>query len=150
MTADEFLSQIKKYDMLIDNKLGERHKLWCLATKITVPTDREVVQTSGVSDKVGNIAAKLVDLENEIDSLIDDYINIQRDCIGVIEKLVDYPVEYRVIHKRYVLYRSFAEIACEENYSLDGIMKIRRRALRRIEAILKERNEKISEVQKCI
>lgn len=146
MTADEFLSQIKKYDALIDNKLGERHKLWCLATKITVPTDREVVQTSGVSDKVGNIAAKLVDLENEIDSIFDEYIDIQRDCIGVIEKLADVPLQYAILHKHYVQGKSFTEIEEEEHYSYQWIIKQRDRALSRVEKIMQEKVQKAERV----
>ncbi|MBQ5905911.1 MAG: hypothetical protein IIW88_08590 [Clostridia bacterium] len=139
MNADEFLSQIQKYDTLIDNKLSERQKLWCLATKITVPTDREVVQTSGISDKVGNIAAKLVDLENEIDSIIDEYIDIQRECIGVIDRLADVPLQYIIIHKHYVQGKAFTEIEKEEHYSYPWIIKQRDKALRRVEEILQEK-----------
>lgn len=139
MTADEFLRQIEIYDSLVDGKISERDKLWELATKITVPTDREAIQTSGVSDKVGNIAAKLADVERELDEIIDEYIDIQRECIGVIEKLADKPIEYNVIHKHYVLYKSFAEIEQEECYSYDGIMKVKKRALSRIEGFLSEK-----------
>lgn len=141
MTADEFLKQIETYDTLVEGKLNEREKLWELATKITVPTDKEAIQTSGVSDKVGNIAAKLADIENEIDSLVDEYIDVQRECISVIEKLADKPIEYSVIHKHYVLYKTFVEIAEEESYSYDGIIKAKDRALKRIDAILREKTE---------
>lgn len=147
MTADEFLQQIATYDSLVDGKISERDKLWDLATKITVPTDKEAIQTSGVSDKVGNIGAKLADVERELDEIIDEYIDIQRECIKLIERLADKPVEYNVIHKHYVLYKSFAEIEREENYTHDGIMKVRRRALARIEGFLREKN---TECKNCI
>lgn len=147
MTADEFLRRIEIYDTLIEGKLNEREKLWLLATKITVPTDREAIQTSGVSDKVGNIAAKLADIERELDDAIDEFIDVQKECVSVIEKLADTPIDYTIIHKHYVLYKSFAEISQEENYSYDGIIKAKNRALRRIDAILREKNAK---AQKCI
>lgn len=146
MTAEKFLEQIERADRTIDNKLSEIYRLRCLATSITVPTDREAVQTSGVSDKVGNIVAKIIDLENEIDNLIDEYIDIRQQCINVIESLSD-PLQYTVIHKHYVQYKSFVEIAEEEKYTYDGIMKVRKRALKKIEAILQEKNTKI---QNCI
>ena len=146
MTAVKFLEQIERADRTIDSKLSEIYKLRCLATSITVPTDREAVQTSGVSDKVGNIVAKIVDLENDINNLIDEYIDIRQSCIEVIESLSD-PLQYTVIHKHYVQYKSFVEIAEEENYSYDGIMKAKKRALKRIEAILQEKNTK---TQNCI
>lgn len=147
MTADEFLSQIETYDSLVEGKINEREKLWLLATKITIPTDREVIQTSGVSDKVGNIGAKLADVERELDAIIDEYIDIHRECVSVIERLADKPVEYAVIHKHYVLYKTFVEIEQEEGYSYQGIMKIKERALKRIEGFLREKDENI---QKCI
>lgn len=149
MTAEKFLQQIERADRTIDNKLSEIYRLRCLATSITVPTDREAVQTSGVSDKVGNTVAKIIDLENEIDDLIDEYIDIRQQCIKVVEALSD-PLQYAVIHKHYVQYKSFVEIAEEENYTYDGIMKVRRKALDKIEAILQEKSAETQTVYKSI
>lgn len=141
MTADEFLQQIEMYDSLVDAKISERDKLWELATKVTVPTDREAIQTSGASDKVGNIAAKLADIDRELNEIIDEYIDIKVECISLIEKLADRPIEYRVIHKHYVQYKTFVEIEQEEGYSYQGIMKIKERALKRIEGFLREKEK---------
>lgn len=150
MTADEFLQQIEMYDSLVDAKIGERDKLWELATKITVPTDKEAIQTSGVSDKVGNIAAKLADIDRELNEIIDEYIDIKNECISFIEKLADKPIEYRVIHKHYVQYKTFVEIEQEEGYSYQGIMKIKERALKRIEDFLREKDEYLKSVYNII
>ena len=150
MTADEFLQQIEMYDSLVDAKIGERDKLWELATKITVPTDKEAIQTSGVSDKVGNIAAKLADIDRELNEIIDEYIDIKNECISFIEKLADKPIEYRVIHKHYVQYKTFVEIEQEEGYSYQGIMKIKERALKRIEDFLQEKDEHLKSVYNII
>lgn len=139
MTADEFLKQIERADTLIDSKLSELYRLRCLVTSITVPTDREAIQTSGVSDKVGNTVAKIVDLENEIDDMIDEYIDTRNKCIGVIEQLKD-TLQYKVIHMRYVEYKSYVEIEDELNYSHQWIMEVRRNALREIERIINEEN----------
>ena len=139
MNAEEFLQQIERADRIINNKLSEIYRLRCLATSITVPTDREAVQTSGVSDKVGNTVAKIIDLENEINDLIDKYVDLQRICIGVIETLEN-PLHYTVLHKHYVQYKTFAKIAEEEHYSYDGIMKVKRKALEQVETILQEKS----------
>lgn len=147
MTAEEFLRQIERYDRLIDCKISELCRYKCLVTSVTVPTDREAVQTSGVSDKVGNMVAKIVDLENEIDTIIDEYIDIRRTCIGVIEMLKDKPLQYAIIHKHYVQYKSYAEIAAEEHYTYDGILKAKNRALQRIDKILKKNERKL---RKCL
>ena len=147
MTADEFLKQIERYDRLIDCKLSELYRYKCLVTSVTVPTDREAVQTSGISDKVGNIVAKIVDLEDEIDTIIDEYIDTRKRCINVIEMIRDQPLQYTIIHKHYVQYKTYAEIAVEENYSYDGIIKAKNRALKRVDAILKQ---KIRKNRNCI
>jgi hypothetical protein len=139
MTADEFLMQIEKFDKMIDCKLSELYRYKCLVTSVTVPTDREAVQTSGVSDKVGNIVAKIIDLENEIDTMIDEYIDTRRRCITVIEMLKD-PLQYAIIHKHYVQYKSYAEIADEESYSYVWIMTVKDRALREIERIINKKS----------
>ena len=149
MNADEFLKQIERADKVISNKLYEVQRLRVLAVSTTVPTDREAVQTSGVSDKVGNIVAKIIDLENEINELIDEYVDLQRFCIGVIEA-VKSPVQYTVLHKHYVQYKSFAEIAEEEHYSYDGIMKVKRKALEQVDAILKEKSPEMQSVYSII
>lgn len=144
MTADEFLKQIERADSMIDSKLSELYRLRCLVTSITVPTDREAVQTSGVSDKVGNIVAKIVDLENEIDEMIDGYIDTRNRCIKVIEQLTD-TLQYSVIHKRYVEYKSYPEIEKETNYSHQWIMEVRKRALREIDRIINSPNANVRE-----
>ena len=141
MTADEFLSQIEIYDSLVEGKMNECEKLWLLVTKMTASIDGEAIQISGVSDKVGNIGADLVDTVRELEALMDEYIDIQNDCISVIEQLRDKPIEYRAIHKHYVLYKSYTDISLEENYSYNGIIKAKNRALSRIDAILQEKEK---------
>jgi hypothetical protein len=135
MNADEFLKQIERADTLIDSKLSELYRLRCLVTSITVPTDREAIQTSGVSDKVGNTVAKIVDLENEIDDMIDGYIDTRNKCIGVIETLTN-SLQYKVIHMHCVQYKTYAEIEDELNYSHTWVMEVRREALKNIEEII--------------
>ena len=142
MTADEFLKQIERADTLIDSKLSELYRLRCLATSVTVPTDREAVQTSGVSDKVGSIVAKIVDLENEIDDMIDGYIDTRNKCIRVIEMLT-HSLEYKIIHMHYVQYKTYTEIEEELNYSHTWVMEVRREALKKIEKIINEKSFKL-------
>ena len=141
MTADEFLSQIERADTLINGKCSELYRLRCLATSVTVPTDREAVQTSGVSDKVGSTVAKIVDLQNEINDMIDDYIDTMNKCIGVIEMLTN-SLQYKIIHMHYVQYKTYSEIEEELNYSHTWVMEVRREALKNIEKIINDKSFK--------
>lgn len=136
MTADEFLRQIKTYDTLIDCKCAELQSLYDLVTRITSTTDKEVVQTSGANDKVGMTVAKIVDLQNEINEVVDEYVDIKRYCISVIEMLRDRPLRYSILHMHFVQYKGYTEIAAETNYSYKWIMDEKKAALRQVERII--------------
>ena len=135
MDAKEYLQQISKDDRLIQNKCIEVYQLRCLATSVTAPMGTEPVQTSGASDKVGNIAAKVVDLENEINGLIDKFIDDKHERIKVIEQIKD-PLQYNILHKHYVQGKRFREIADEEHYSEVHISKQHQKALGKVQKIL--------------
>lgn len=140
MEAREYLQQIAKDDKVIQNKCVEVYQLRCLATNITAPMGTEPVQTSGVSDKVGNITAKIVDLEKEINELIDRYIDDKRERIKVIEQIDD-ALQYNILHKHYVQGKSFTEIAEEENYHPVWISKNHALAIEKVQNILNRLTE---------
>lgn len=135
MTAKEYLQQIEILDELIDTKQVELFQLRRLATSVTVPADREAVQTSGTSDKVGNIVAKIVDLENTINEMIDEFIDKKLDCINIIDQIHD-TLQHKVLHKHYVQYKTLVEIASEVGYSYQYILEIHKAALLKVEKIM--------------
>ena len=135
MDARVYLQQIAKDDKLIQNKCVEVYQLRCLATSVTAPMGTEPVQTSGVSDKVGNISAKIVDLEAEINRMIDKFIDDKQERIKVIEQ-VDDVLLYTILHKHYVQYKKFVTIAEEEHYTEVHISKKHQEALEKVQGIL--------------
>jgi hypothetical protein len=124
----EYLEYIEKADALIKNKCVEVYQLRCLATSITAPTDAESIQTSGVTDRVGNIVPKIVMLEKEINQMIDEFVDEKAKRINLIEKL-ESTVEYDVVHKHYVQYKKLTEIAIEKGYAYQSIVEIHGKAL---------------------
>jgi DNA-directed RNA polymerase specialized sigma subunit len=135
INAKEYLQQIINDDKRIQNKCVEVYQLRCLATSVTAPMGTEPVQTSGASDKVGNIVAKIVDLENEINDMIDRFIEDKIERIKVIEQ-VDDQLQYTILHKHYVQGKSFTEIAEEECYSDVWISKNHARAIEKVQKII--------------
>lgn len=135
MTASEYLSQIKNYDIRIERKVVELKDLRSKATSITATIGGDTVQSSGNSDKVGHIVAKIIDTENEINRMIDEYIDLRNDCIRTIEKLRN-PLQYSVIHKHYVEYKTLNQISEEDGYSYQYIIEIHNSALNEIEKYL--------------
>jgi hypothetical protein len=133
--AQTYLEYIEKANAQIQNKLVEVYQLRCLAESITAPMGTEPVQTSGVSDKVGNITAKIVDLEQKINRMIDTFIDKKQERIEVIEQVED-TLLYTILHKRYVQGKKINIIAQEEHYTGVHISNKHQEALEEVQRIL--------------
>ena len=135
MTAKEYLQQIRKLLNAIKKKESELFLLECLATGTTAPTDREPVQTSGTSDKVGNLAVKIVMLQNDILKQKAAALEQINECISVIEKVRGLncqtaELQYTILHERYVSFKKLKQIAAEECYDYDYIRELHGTALK--------------------
>ena len=138
LKAKEYLQQIKELDTAIKAKQDEIYKLECLATSITAPSDREPVQTSNISDKVGSLGAKIADLQKELEQEKLNFIEQLQERISVIERLkLENILLYYVLHRRYISYCSFKEIAKDICYSYDYTRELHNLALRKVEKFLK-------------
>lgn len=123
-----FLRYIQTADIRIQNKLVEVYQLRCLATSITAPTDSDPIQTSGVTDRVGNIVPKIVMMEEEINQMIDQFIDEKKKRVMLID-LLQNDLEYQVCHMHYVQYKDLTDVAVELGYSYPWILEIHSRAL---------------------
>lgn len=123
MTAKQYLSQIEVLDKRIQNKLSEEYQLRSLATNISVSNNLERVQTSGNSDRVGNIVAKIVDVQAETDELVKSYLCQRSEIIHTIES-VDRLKPYEVLFKRFVEYKTLEEISSEMGYSVSHVKRL--------------------------
>lgn len=144
MNARDFLERAQFLDELIHNKTEEAFQLRCLATGCTAPTDREPMGSGGVTDRVGNIGAKLADLERETSEIVDRFIDERQEIIRVIEK-VEKPLYYTILHKHYIgvkydaeptWYMSLAEISEAEGYSYSHVCACHQSALSEVQRIL--------------
>lgn len=135
MDVKEYLQEIRKHDMMIQNKLVEVQQLRCLAISTSSPIGGDMVQGSRQGDRIGNIIAKIIDMENEIDDLIDEFIEVKNERISIMEKLP--ALQYQVLHKHYVQYKSLVMIAEEGSYSYQYIVETHGKALRTYENLLK-------------
>lgn len=110
METKEFLSQPKKLDLLIRNKLIEKQQWRDLALGITTNMEGEKVQSSGSQSKMADAVIKCVDMEAEIDRLVDLLVDKKREVVQTIEQ-VDSPIEYDVLHRIYIQYQTLQEVA---------------------------------------
>ena len=149
MRAKEFLQQLVKLDMMIENKLIERNQWKSIAMGTTsggadviingVTQKMDKVQSSGNPQKMADAVAKYVDLEAEIDAVIDELIETKKDVIAVIEMLT--PIEYDLLHKVYVQRIELEAVGGMHQKSYNWAKTTHGRALKNVQKILDEREK---------
>lgn len=137
MKAKDFLKQLKKLDKMIDNKMIEKQQWVAIATGTTSFSDGDRVQSSGSQQKMADAVGKYIDIEAEIDQCIDRLIDIKKDVISVIEQLN--ATEYDVLHKVYVQYQTFDEVAVLYGKTYSWTTTVHGRALKNVQRILDQR-----------
>lgn len=138
MIAKDYLAQVAKLDILINNKLIEQRQWMDVALGITANMDGERVQSSGAKSKMAEAIDKCVDIEAEINDIVDRLIDTKRDVIATIEN-VDSPIEYDLLHKRYIQHFELQEIADHYGKEYGWSTTTHGRALKSVQEILDAR-----------
>lgn len=135
MKAKEYLQQVKKIDKLIENKLIEKEQWFAIATGTTASSeDGDRVQSSGSQQKMADAVCKMIEIQEEINNLIDMYIDTKQGVIKTIEQL---PAdEYDVLHKIYIQGKNMRQTAaaCEKSY--DWVKIIHKQGMRDVQRFL--------------
>ena len=132
MKAKDYLGQIKKIDRLIDNKLAEVEHWKAVASGTTAQSEGERVQAMGSKQKMADAVARYMDMEAEINA--DRLVDIRQEVIKTIEQLP--AIEYDVLHKIYVQYKEFYEIADVMKKSYSWVTTIHGRGLAKVQKII--------------
>lgn len=128
MDTKKYLSQIERFERMIQNKLSEINQLKTMACNITIPAGNERVQTSSDKDKIGTMVSRIADLEREVDFMIDQRSTIVKQ----IESIENTDI-YDVLAKRYILKKDLKVIAVERGISLRHIGRVHFDALKAFE-----------------
>lgn len=128
-----FLESVRKYDELIDAKCSEYDQVMALATKIT-PNMDGMPHGSGVTDKVGNAVVKLAMVAEELNKLIDLYVDRKAQVIKVLERLP--AKEYGVLHRYFVRYMTLEEIAKDMGYCTMQIHRYKVKGLHHLKDVM--------------
>lgn len=135
MDAKAYLSQVRKLDTQIRNKLIEKRQWHDIALGITSNMDGDRVQSSGRKTKMADAIDKCVDMEAEIDSLIDKLIDTKKEVIQTIEEL-ESPLQYDVLHCHYIQFLSYQEIADKYGKDYEWVKQAHKRGIRNVRVIL--------------
>ena len=135
MTLQKELEQILLDDAKIDSKLEELARLKALTTKVTAAMDGEVVSRSRNTDTMAEAVIKIVEMQDEINSLVDSYVDRKAFYAQAIDSLPK-PVYIRVLYGYYYHGKSFQQIADEIGYTRRNVCYIHGDALQALENVL--------------
>lgn len=133
--AKAYLKQVKICDTRINNKLDELTALKSIALKVTTSLSHAPAHGSGNQDKIGDIAAKIVDLEADINRTVDELVDKTREISAVIDQIQNTD-QLSVLYKRYFQFETWEQIACEMHMTYRNVCYIHGRALQRVAQIL--------------
>lgn len=132
MKTKQYLNQIERFQTLIKHKQSEICELKSMACGAAVSTNTERVQTSGNKDRIGSTMAKIIDMEQETNQLIESYMEKRKVIINQIDSMEDL-AQYSILYARYIEKKKLEVIADEMGYSCRQIIRIHVDALNAFE-----------------
>lgn len=131
-----YLKQAKRLDDIINLKIEQLSDLKLQSAAISSLHDTEKVKTSLNPNKLSGLVAKMVDLENEINTEIDNLYSLKKDIMHIIN-LID-SKDYKVLlNLRYLNFLTWEEIAVKMGYSVRWIYKIHKKAIMKLKLFSK-------------
>lgn len=128
----DYLNKAKSVDNLINSRLLELQNLRRLSVSLSSSGGSEAVASSGKETaNYTKIVEKIIDLENQIDTEIDEYIDTRGKVKDSINKLEDND-EKAVLINRFINNMGFKDICKEMNISERNIYIIYDNALKNI------------------
>ena len=127
MTAKDELNQYKYMKEKVNETLEEYEKYKTRAEKMTSIISDSPSRTNKTSDKVGDNAVILADLEKEYEQR---WIDAEYKKLEIEKNIERVEEPYRtILHKRYIEDKGFEEISCEMNYTYSAVTKMHGKAL---------------------
>jgi DNA-directed RNA polymerase specialized sigma subunit len=75
----------------------------------------------------------MIDLENEINTDIDELVDLKREIVTAIKQVENN--EYQtLLEQRYLCFKQWEQIAVDMGYGIDNIFKLHKKALEKVRA----------------
>ncbi len=140
MKASAYLRQAYRLNMEIDSKLEQLEQLRELSVRIKPAFIGERIMVTRDKSSMENSIIKVVMAEDEINKMIDKYVNLKAEISKNIQQLDSF--ESRILLElRYLGFNSWDEIAVKMNYQTSYIYKLHCRALQELEKIMGGRKQ---------
>lgn len=86
------------------------------------------VQTSGPKDTLGETIAKIMSLEDDINTRIDELVTMKKEAFSMISKVPDLD-QQNVLVGRYIQLKKWEDLAAEFEYTTQWLFEIHGKAL---------------------
>lgn len=132
MTAKQYLSELQAMKTKIGQLQEQRQMYLEMATSITTAINPVKVQTSKMTDRMGDNVSKAADVGMKIDEEINALFWKQQEIIKQIQSLrnADY---MQILFKVYVQEKNIKQAAAEMERSYNYALGIHKKALKRFE-----------------
>lgn len=137
MNIRQFLNRHFEINNEINSKLEQVAELRRLGTSAPSPIFSESHSVGTHSDRVGRTAAKIADLENEINEEIDRLVDLKcriREIIAAIPE----SMQRTILERHYLLGESWERIGEKVGYSTRHVTRLHNQAIEALEAIYGE------------
>lgn len=133
MTALEFLSQAYRIDLRIHSKLAQIESLNELAEKCTLRLTGMPRSMNNGTSQMADAVAKIVDLQEEINSDVVDLVETKRGIVNAIKSVKN--EEYQtLLELRFLCGCTWEEIAAKMGYSVQHTFRLRNQAISKVES----------------
>lgn len=137
MNIRDFLNQHFEINNAINSKLEQISELRRLGASAASPMFSESRSIGTHSDRVGRTAAKIADLENEINDEIDRLVDLKCQIREVVAAVPD-STQRTILERHYLLGESWEVIAEKVGYSTRHITRLHNQAIERLDRIFPE------------
>ena len=127
MWAKRYLQEIQRLEELLNQRLEELSSLKAMYG-LRGCNLSEKVQTSTKGDALESSVIKCVELQDKVNTMIDEFVDKKNIIISRIQALSDTRC-IKILYMRYVRYMSFESIAVELCYSYDHVTRLHKKAL---------------------
>ncbi|NTW70655.1 MAG: DUF1492 domain-containing protein [Eubacteriaceae bacterium] len=141
MKAKEYLSQAFRLDERINTKLEQAEYVKALSMKTTSCFGSEKISGGKTRSPIENAVCKLLMLEDEINSDIDQLIGLKLEIQTTISK-IDSRLYRLILEQRYLEGKKWVEISSILEYDLRWIYRLHVKALKEIDKVIASRHLK--------
>lgn len=128
MTAKEYLQQVRTKEAVIYRLRCDRENLKEILYFVGGTDDNAKVQTSRDHDRFGNVFAKIDEKDGLIAEKLEELIEFKAKVSDEISMLTN-PIYIGILHKRYICFHNFRQIAVDMGYSYGYVIKMHGYAL---------------------